>query len=289
MTRLTAQSLTPAVRAWLRQTRHARILHIFGRVVNLIAGNDVLSLVTPEIGNGPFNVVLPSYDFTQQLTLSDPVGVSPNAIRIGDFAIDLSCATTWQPYPNWHHLRLQQARLRVHAPVLRAVLQHHAPANSLARVVVELATPLSSLETHFVKAARQHWHNMYQGALNLNHAECLASAEQLVGLGSGLTPAGDDWLLGCVLAAHLDLPSPAAAALMLNAVRLAASGTSPLSACWLYAAVDGACSGSWHTFLASCLQPNSRMVYQAALGIVRQGHSSGADALAGYFALVGTA
>jgi hypothetical protein len=287
MARLAAQSITPAVRAWLRPARHARILHIFERVVNLIAGDAVLSLVTPDIGNGPFNVVLPSFAFTQQITMSDPVCVYPNAIHIGDLVLDLSSARTWQPYPDWHHLRRQQARLRAHAPIIRAVLQQHAPANSLAHVVVELPQPLSSLETHSVEAARQHWDNMYQGALNLNHAVCLAGTEQLVGLGSGLTPAGDDWLLGCALAAHLGLPSPAAAALLLDTVRLAASGTGPLSACWLYAAVDGACSEYWHTLFACCLQPDSRLVYQAALDIVRQGHSSGADALAGYFALVG--
>jgi hypothetical protein len=286
MTQLTAQSITPAVRAWLRYARRARILHIFDRAVNLIAGPDVLSFVTPEIGDGPFNVVLPSCNFAQQITLSDPLRIAPNGLHIGDLIIDLSSATLWHPYPDWQHLRLQRARVRAQAPIIRAVLQRYAPANSLAHVVVDLPTPPSSLEAHFVNATRLHWHDLYQGALNLDYGVCAASAEQLVGLGSGLTPAGDDWLLGCALAAHLDLPSPTAAALILNAVRLAASSTNPLSSCWLRAAVNGACSRYWHTFFAGCLGGDSRAVYRAAFHIVRQGHSSGADALAGYFALL---
>jgi hypothetical protein len=286
MTRLTAQSVTPAVRSWLRHARDARILHVFERAVNLIAGDEVLSLVTPEIGDGPFNVVLPSCNFAQHITASDPLRITPNGLHIGDLVIDLSSAALWHPYPDSHQLCVKGARMRAQAPVIRAVLQQYAPANSLARMVVDLPTPPSNLESRLVDAARQHWQDLYQGALNLDHAVCVASAKQLVGLGSGLTPAGDDWLLGCALAAHLGLPSPTAAVLILDAVGLAAPSTNPLSSCWLRAAVNGACSRRWHTFFARCLGADSRAVYQAALHIVRQGHSSGADALAGYFALL---
>jgi hypothetical protein len=288
MTRLTVQSLTPAVRAWLQSNRHARILHIFERVVNLIAGDDVISLVTPDVGNGPFNVVLPAFDFARQIAPSDPLQITPDALHIGDLVIDVSSAALWNPYPDWQTLRAQQAHLRAHTPVIRAVLQQHAPANSLAHLVVELPAPLSALETHVVNTARQRWQDLVKGVLNVDHAQCVAGAAQLAGLGSGLTPAGDDWLLGCALAAHAGFPSPEAAALILDAVGRAASGTHPLSAGWLRAAVDGACGQDWHTFFACCLQAETQSVYQAALQIVRHGHSSGADTLAGYVALVGT-
>ena len=286
MTRLTAQSLTPAVRAWLQASRHARILHIFERVVNLIAEDDVISLVAPDVGNGPFNVVLPVFDFARQMTPSDPLRITPDALYMGDLVIDVSSAALWNPYPDWQTIRAQQARLRAHMPVVRAVLQEHAPADSLAHLVVALPAPLSALETHVVNTAQQHWRNLVEGALNLDRAACVSGAAQLAGLGSGLTPAGDDWLLGCALAAHAGFPSPEAAALILDAVRRAASDTHPLSACWLRAAADGACGQDWHTFFESCLQADARSVYQAAVQIVRQGHSSGADALAGYVALV---
>jgi hypothetical protein len=262
---------------------------MFERAVNLIAGDDVISLVAPEIGNGPFNVVLPDFGFARQIAPSDPLHITPDALYIGDLVIDVSSAALWNPCPDWQTLRAQQASLRAHAPVVRAVLQQHAPANSLAHLVVELPAPPSALETEVVNSARQRWQKLLEGALDLDHARCVAGAAQLAGLGSGLTPAGDDWLLGCALAAHAGFPSLEAASLILEAVRRAASGTHPLSACWLRAAADGACGQDWHTFLARCLQADARSVYQAALPIVRHGHSSGADALAGYIALVGIA
>jgi hypothetical protein len=287
MTQLRAQSLAPAVRAWLQVNRHARILHIFERAVNLIAGDDVISLVTPDGGNGPFNVVLPDFDFARQIAPSDPLQISPDALYIGDLVIDVSSAAIWNPCPDWQTICAQQARVWAHAPVIRAVLGQHAPANSLAHLVVDLPAPLSELEAHVVNSARQGWQNLVEGARHLDRAACVSGAAQLAGLGSGLTPAGDDWLLGCALASHAGFPSPEAAALILDAVRRAASGTHPLSAGWLRAAADGACGQDWHTFLACCLQADARSVYQAALPIVRRGHSSGADALAGYVALIG--
>jgi hypothetical protein len=287
MTRLAAQSVTLAVRGWLHNADHARILHIFERTVNLIAGDDVISLVAPEIGNGPFNVVLPASDFARHITPSDPLRIYPDTLQIGDLTIDMLSAALWNPYPDWRTIRAQQARLRTLAFAIRAVLQQHAPADSLAQLVVELPAPPSDLEARVVSSARQHWQNLVEGVLRMDCVRCEAGAAQLAGLGSGLTPAGDDWLLGCALAAHAGFPSPDAAALILEAVRRAASGTHPLSACWLRAAADGACGQDWHTFFARCLEEDARFVHQASLQIVRRGHSSGADALAGYVALVG--
>ncbi len=101
-----------------------------------------------------------------------------------------------------------------------------------------------------------------------------------------MTPAGDDWLLGAALAAHSGFPTPDAAALLLIAVRLAAPGTNPLSASWLRAAVDGACGAHWHRLFAACLYQDAGAVARAAEAIVAQGHSSGADALAGFLAQI---
>lgn len=286
MIRLAAQSLTPAVRAWLRDTRHARILHVFERAVNLAAGADVCALVSPDIGNGPFNVVLPAYDFARRLTASDTVSVTLTTIRLGDLLIDTTTADVWNPCPDWHLLRAQRARLRAHVPAIHAVLRQYAPANSLAHLAVDLTAPPSGLDARFVETARQRWQDMLQAALGQDPAACVISARGLAGLGGGLTPAGDDWLVGCALAAHLGLPSPPAAAILLAAIRVAAPATNPLSASWLRAAADGACGQLWHTLLASCLQPDPRTVQQAAVALVRQGHTSGADALAGFVALL---
>ncbi len=288
MVQLAAQSLTPAVDGLLRRASQIRVHHVFEHVVNLGAGNEIISLVTPEIGNGPFNVVVPACDFRQHVSLASTVTIIPNALHIGDLVISLCSAVRWNPCPPWSQLRSNQVQLRARIPVIRAVLQQHAPAGSWAHLVVELPTaPKSSLDVHFLKFARWHWNNLYAAVINLNQSDCMGYAKQLVGLGNGLTPSGDDWLVGCALAAQLNLPSPEIASLLLKTIDLVSSGTTFLSSNWLQAAVSGNCSEHWHRFFLSCLEPDSDQVcYQAALRIVEQGHSSGADALAGYLAVV---
>lgn len=281
MPSLKAQSISTTIRAWLNNPHHAWILHLFDQAINLISGTDILSLVPPHIGDGPFNIVVSPVEFTRYVTLADPIHLSSDEIQIGTLTIDLSSAVQWDPHPDWNYLRKHRSCLQQQASIIREVLRQHAPANSLARLIIDIPAPSSRLDTHFVNAARHHWQYICQAARELDQAACTAHVKKLVGLGPGLTPAGDDWLLGCALAAHLDLPSPAAAAILLNAIReTPTTRTNPLSANWLCAAVDGACSSLWHAVLA-CDD-----TYQTALQIVKQGHSSGADALAGYFTVL---
>ena len=53
-------SVAPDVNNWLANSRLPRILYVFDRACNLInEPREVLSIVTPQIGNGPFNLVMP--------------------------------------------------------------------------------------------------------------------------------------------------------------------------------------------------------------------------------------
>jgi len=57
---INALSIAPDVNSWLANSRQLRILHIFDRACNLInERRKVLSIVTQQIGNGPFNLVIP--------------------------------------------------------------------------------------------------------------------------------------------------------------------------------------------------------------------------------------
>jgi len=59
MLSIKALSFAPAARTWMENSRHPRILHVFEHACNLIdERRKILSIVTPGIGNGPFNLVL---------------------------------------------------------------------------------------------------------------------------------------------------------------------------------------------------------------------------------------
>ena len=77
MPSLDALSLAPDADRWLEGSRQLHVLHVFERVCNLINEHaDVLSIVTPQIGNGPFNLVLgEEICFPDYLDLESPISV----------------------------------------------------------------------------------------------------------------------------------------------------------------------------------------------------------------------
>jgi hypothetical protein len=102
-------------------------------------------------------------------------------------------------------------------------------------------------------------------------------AEQLIGLGPGLTPSGDDYLGGVMVALHLlDRPSQAASLWRWLEPRLA-SRTGAISAAHLVAAATGEAHEALHDVLDGALDFD-------ALDAV--GHCSGWDALAGSVAVL---
>ncbi|MBN1201301.1 MAG: DUF2877 domain-containing protein [Anaerolineae bacterium] len=276
------------MRAWLRHADHVRILHLFDTACNLIAADgSVLSVVTERIGNGPFNVVVPPVRFTDHVTPAAPVRCSQHALHIGSLGINLNSAVAWNPRPNWPLIRQRRRQLLAHRPVLCEVLQRHAPPDSLARYVVDLPGIPSPITANLLQSARTPAIALVRGLRRGDRGVCLASASQLAGLGGGLTPSGDDWLVGCVLAAYAGLASDEALPLACRAALTAAPRTTPLSVAWLRAAATGTCSAGWHTLFDCCLGKDESAVYRAALQLVRQGHTSGSDALAGFAAVLG--
>ena len=100
----------------------------------------------------------------------------------------------------------------------------------------------------------------------------------LVGLGPGLTPSGDDVLIGALamLDALEEREAHAALACTINAI--APGQTSPLSHCFLRAAAGGHISERFHSIVSSVIEGD----FDQAIAIARTiGHSSGWDMLTG--------
>ena len=118
---------------------------------------------------------------------------------------------------------------------------------------------------------------LYRATWARHTADCLAAARPLLGLGPGLTPAGDDCLVGWLSGAWA---AGADGRRLVEAVRpglLAAAThlTTRLSAAFLAAAVNGEAAEPLHGFV---LAPTEARL----AGLLELGATSGADLLAGY-------
>lgn len=108
------------------------------------------------------------------------------------------------------------------------------------------------------------------------------SATRLVGLGQGITPDGDDIMLGALLATWMTEPSTFSTELGEVVLETVADRTTPISLAWLMAAARGECTEHWHCLLKSIRTMSKEEFLQGALQIYRQGHSSGWSALRGF-------
>lgn len=256
---INAISLTDNVYHWLVDSHSPRLLHVFDYVCNLInERGEILSVVTPEIGNGPFNLVVEEdILFSRLLSLKSPISLSHTQLHLGDLAIMKADAKRWNPHPNWERLHMKKDRILSQLMSMRAPLRaEHSP--------LELLIALSLANA------------------DISNAKTLTS--HLAGLGQGLTPSGDDFLMGAIYAIWILYPPEIANALAKEITNVAAPLTTSLSAAWLRSTGRGEAGVLWHEFFNALLTGENLELPVAKLLSI--GETSGADALAGFFGVI---
>jgi hypothetical protein len=241
-----------------------RVVSRFERACNLMDSEGrIIALTGPSIGKGPFCIVLHAAgDLFDHLQPRQSAYIDAHSVVLGNCCIPLRDAQVWDPA----------------LPPIGLPLCLRSPLAALLRPYTAWPQPRSSTSVD-VTTARL----LAQGARSLMAAVerrigLAAAAQQLAGLGPGLTPAGDDFVLGVMAALWLlgernPLPAMAAAC---------ATRTTLLSGAFLRAAAQGQFMEGWH-HLAHALdrqdEPGSR---RAVRQIAAFGASSGRDSLAGF-------
>jgi hypothetical protein len=137
----------------------------------------------------------------------------------------------------------------------------------------------------FATRADQAKQALLAGIQQKDHHQLRYSAHLLAGLGPGLTPAGDDFLLGWMAGVFLCTAASSgrtfAQSCCTRMAAVASSKTTRLSAAWLHHAAEGAFGAPWHALAASLYTEEASQTGQALQRIAATGASSGHDALAG--------
>ena len=237
--------VTSRVQRWLQNGRPARILHLFDQVCNLVDDHgEIISLASLEVGPGPFTMVmeedfgrhLSDIDLQQRIVIDD----ADKSLSIGSLTISWERASLWDAMPQWSRLQDESG---TNWPV---------------------AEPFSTdIESHITKLLEAIAARDATGTLDRTCA--------LAGLGQGLTPAGDDILMGIIFALWIWRPQKDWINLM---VETAVPRTTTLSAAFLQAAASGEATYHWHDLVNGLSGSPS--------GILSIGQSSGNDAWGGF-------
>ncbi len=257
MKRIKAISLTSGVNDWLANTREPHVLHVFDRACNLInEQKDVLSIVAPKIGNGPFNLVLETDSlFVEHLSIESIVSASANQLVLGDLTIHTAGAQLWDASPDWE--LLNSRRDEIAQRMLALTFPDHQFSNPLT----------ASLSSALLEA-------------DVSAAKTIAS--KLAGLGQGLTPSGDDFMMGALHAAWILHPPKVATDLAQGVAESAAPLTTSLSAAWIRSAGRGEAGELWYQFFNALVAGDEIRIKESVEKILAVGETSGADALAGF-------
>ena len=256
---ISAISLAPDVRGWLANSDHPRVLHVFDQVCNLInERKEVLSIVTPQIGNGPFNLIIDTdIIFSEHLYAESQISVLAEQLDVGDLTINIADARLWNPRPDWQKLHAKRDKILNQLMSLSILNFHPSIPNSQ---VSDLASALANKD--------------------MTAAKTMTS--KLAGLGVGLTPTGDDYILGGLLAAWIIHPPEVAKSFAREIANIAVPLTTSLSAAWLKSAGRGEAGILWHDFFYALISADSRSSQSTINRILMVGETSGLDSMSGF-------
>ncbi len=123
----------------------------------------------------------------------------------------------------------------------------------------------------------------FQRALRFGDLErALAAGAELVGLGEGSTPAGDDYLVGVLHALAVGGEERRRDSLLTALAGIGEGRTTTASAAWLAAAARGDASPVWRALLDAVDGGDEGRVRAAARAVRATGHTSGAFSLRGF-------
>ena len=224
---------------------------------------------------------LGAVDIRGQISVGDAVEVGETSFRIdGRFEFSTGTARTWAPLPlsAW-----TQDSLARGLAGLRHIAGERIPREGLGGFIlgIEAAEPISR-EARMAAGAVAELGDWLGAALSTaDPAAPPLSLASLIGLGPGLTPSGDDFLAGVMIAAHALARPRVAERLYAKMAPNLARLTHPISAAHLEAAAEGLGSGKLHEILDTILAGHLKRLPGDLAGLAAIGHSSGWDALAG--------
>jgi len=293
MQSINALSLAPDAHDWLVNSYHPRILHIFDHACNLInERREVLSIVTPQIGNGPFNLVIEdeSILFSNQIKVESSISIEPNQLIISDIAINTHNAKLWSPRPDWEMLHAEKDDI---AKLLLTNYQKcgldtpfATNAQGYSTTALQSELPITNLQPFDTASPlRASLQSLISAIATADIQSSIISASKLAGLGIGLTPAGDDFILGAMYAAWIIHPFEQARVLVKEITNTTAPLTTSLSAAWLRSVGRGESGVLWHEFFDALISADPVHIQEAMDKILAVGATSGADAMAGFISL----
>jgi hypothetical protein len=245
---------------------------VFARACNIACRDSLLTLVAPGVAAAPTALVLArgANDLRSRYRVGDAVARRGTRLASRDCVVDLAGASVWRPDDRTSiaehsqlHANLRECRASLDARLPeRASIVHREGRAVCARL--ERACRDSDVDV------------------------ALTHASRLIGWGEGLTPAGDDFLVGMLAALHAMTSSAARATFVArlgDALEVQVNRTTSIAAHALRLAAHGHFSADLHRLRDALLSADDvARVRRLADDALDVGATSGVDRVAGLIA-----
>ena len=232
-----------------------------------ILGNDgrMITIAISPIGKSPFSVLIEWQDSFTSILVKMNVRADQYGIKVGDaIFISLDNAKTWEPkmpqFPPTFRLKASSAELLFNSTKWFVPTFKNSSNNYMRDELIFGAEEL-------------------QHAL-VNRSSIKRAVTFLAGLGPGLTPAGDDYLLGIMASLWLTKNTN----FLHEIAWISSQKTTSLSAAYLMAGAKGEFAEYWHHLAKAILCQDPKILRKNISNFIQIGASSGRDALAGFSA-----
>ena len=265
--------------------RSGRVTAVFERSGYIELDGDWVCVANVDAGYNAVTISVrssSSNDWLEHFQVGAPVVITPSLLSISNRpAVNLLPLTLWSPAvaPCWSLATLSRGlqTLAKWAPDARL------PADGLGQYLYgSQAIGVATRESDAAGGAIADLTQWLRGVVDsTGESGVLArSVSVLIGLGPGLTPSGDDFLAGMLIALSV-CGAKRWQHQLANAVQAGLQGTGSVSQTHLKAAVKGGGGEALHQALVALMAGEGDRLGHAVSALDRVGHTSGWDGLAG--------
>ncbi|WGZ54593.1 DUF2877 domain-containing protein [Providencia alcalifaciens] len=258
------------------------IKQVFNKAINFSVNHQLYTLLSSQIDNAPNSCRLINKDFlSYKINVGDSVFILNNEIHIGEnYAISFLLCTTWKPSTIYFvaekindkdYLFFLESKFNEIDSILNK--RTHSLFNYQGNNLFYLESSKKLNELRF---------SLINALMNKQSSEVANIVSQFIGLGIGLTPSGDDYLVG--LMAFLLLKNHPANSFYISfyqGILHSKGNTTPISAITLEKALDQGYRENMHQLIQCLVDGRNENIYPKILEILNIGSSSGCDMLFG--------
>ncbi|EJD6377802.1 MULTISPECIES: DUF2877 domain-containing protein [Providencia] len=258
------------------------IEQVFNKAINFSIDNALYTLLCSQLDNAPNSCRLINKNFSLfNIKKGEPINLLNKEILIGDnYLLSFSLCKEWrQPVINFSDNKLKNSNY---------LLYIEKQINRLDLILTENKSSLFKYQgdnffyLSMTKQLVQLRSELIESIIKKNKENIVYVIRQFVGLGIGLTPSGDDYLVG-LMAFLLLIGHPVAIFYpeFFKGITQSLSQTTPISAITLEKALNREYRENMQQLIQSLVDAKETNIYPQFLEILNIGSSSGSDMLFG--------